>query len=174
MDLARYPVWLCRTELSRTWSSTPVINQVQEEKLKNPNLIFLITFKSYFSAADSNPVALPSNSATFQNIFCLTYKKTKYIPEYSLIATNWSELVKTSTYLARIDVSDHVVNSVAVKVDNIHLALPVLLHVMGEHGVKDSGPRGKDVLVAPELPTLAGHNAVRKLALKNNQVRPPW
>ena len=80
-------------------------------------------------------------------------------------------MVKTRTYLARVDVSDHVVHSVAVKVDNVHLALPVLLHVMGEHGVKDSGSRGKNILVAPELPTLARHHTVGKLALRNTKLR---
>ena len=45
----------------------------------------------------------------------------------------------TSTHLARVDVSDHVMNSVPIQVDNVHLALPVLLHVVGEHGIKDGG-----------------------------------
>ena len=74
--------------------------------------------------------------------------------------------VKTSAYLARIDVSDHVVDSVPIKVNDVHLALPVLLHVVCEHGVKDCGSRCEDILVATELPTLTGHYAVRKLALK--------
>ena len=72
----------------------------------------------------------------------------------------------TSTHLARVDVSDHVMNSVPIQVDNVHLALPVLLHVVCEHGVKDCGSRCEDILVATELPTLTGHYAVGKLALK--------
>ena len=64
-------------------------------------------------------------------------------------------------------------NGVPVQVDNVHLALPVLLHVMGEHGIKDGGSRGEDVLVATELPALAGHNAVRKLALSKSKLNRP-
>ena len=75
-------------------------------------------------------------------------------------------LLYGSIYLARINVSDHVVHCVAVQVDDVHLALPVLLHVVCEHGVKDCGSRCEDILVATELPTLTGHYAVGKLALK--------
>ena len=82
--------------------------------------------------------------------------------------------VKTSAYLARIDVSDHVVDSVPIKVNDVHLALPVLLHVVCEHGVKDGGSRGKDILVATELATLAGHNAVGKLALRKTKLNLPY
>ena len=78
--------------------------------------------------------------------------------------------VKTRTYLSRVDVSDHVVHSVAVKIDDVNLALPVLLHVVGEHSVEDSGSRGKDVLVAPELPTLTRHHTVRELALRKTKL----
>ena len=82
--------------------------------------------------------------------------------------------VKTSAYLARIDISDHVVDSVPIKVNDVHLALPVLLHVVCEHGVKDGGSRGKDILVATELATLAGHNAVGKLALRKTKLNLPY
>ena len=75
-----------------------------------------------------------------------------------------------SIYLARINVSDHVVHSVAVQVDDVHLALPVFLHVVGEHGVEDRGARGEDVLVAPELPPLASHHAVGELALAKREL----
>ena len=75
-----------------------------------------------------------------------------------------------SIYLARINVSDHVVHSVAVQVDDVHLALPVLLHVVGEHGVEDCGARGENVLVAPELPPLASHHTVGELALAKREL----
>ena len=65
-------------------------------------------------------------------------------------------------------------DSVAVQVDNVHFALPVLLHVVCEHGVKDGGSRGKDILVATELATLAGHNAVGKLALRKTKLNLPY
>ena len=61
-------------------------------------------------------------------------------------------------------------NSVTVEVDNVHFALPVLLHVVGEHGIKDRGSRGEDILVATELPTIARHHAVRKLALRKTRL----
>ena len=73
-----------------------------------------------------------------------------------------------SIYLARINVSDHVVHSVAVQVDDVHLALPVLLHVVGEHGVEDGAPAGQDILMTLERPPLAGDAAVSKLPVGKN------
>ena len=61
-------------------------------------------------------------------------------------------------------------NSVAVEVDNVHFALPVLLHIVGEHGVEDCGAGGEDVLVAPELPPLASHHTVGELALAKREL----
>ena len=61
-------------------------------------------------------------------------------------------------------------NSVAVEVDNVHFALPVLLHIVGEHGVEDCGAGGEDVLVAPELSTFTGHHTVGKLALRKGEL----
>ena len=65
-------------------------------------------------------------------------------------------------------------DSVPVQVDNVHFALPVLLHVVCEHSVKDGGSRGEDILVATELATLAGHNAVGKLALRKTKLNIPY
>ena len=61
-------------------------------------------------------------------------------------------------------------HGVAVQVDDVHLALPVFLHVVGEHGVEDRGSRGEDVLVAPELPPLASHHTVGELALAEHEL----
>ena len=71
-------------------------------------------------------------------------------------------------YLARVDVYDHVVHSVSVQVHDVHLeqvslilpssftsplpphlTLPVLLHVVGEHGIEHCGASRQNILVAP-------------------------
>ena len=79
-------------------------------------------------------------------------------------------LVINLVHLPAVDVDDHVVDRLPVQVLDVHLAAPVLLHVVGEHGVEDRGARGEDVLVAPELPPLASHHTVGELALAKHEL----
>ena len=72
-------------------------------------------------------------------------------------------LVINLVHLPAVDVDDHVVDRLPVQVLDVHLAAPVLLHVVGEHGVEDGAPAGQDVLMTLEGPPLAGDAAVSKL-----------
>ena len=72
-------------------------------------------------------------------------------------------LVVDLLHLPAVDVDDHVVDRLPVQVLDVHLAAPVLLHVVGEHGVEDGAPACQDVLVTLEGPALAGDTAVSEL-----------
>ena len=55
-----------------------------------------------------------------------------------------------------------------VQILDVHLAAPVLLHVVGEHGVEDGAPAGQDVLMTLERSSLAGDTTVGKLPVGKN------
>ena len=71
-------------------------------------------------------------------------------------------------HLATVDVGDHVLNSLAVKINDFHATVHLLLHVVGEHCVEHRGPGRQDVLVTPEFSPLACDAAVCELSVGEN------